>query len=254
MEAKSKKTIPKISIKIWKPVNKAFNEKIKKACLRRDAYLERILEYEVSRLDEEVSIPNSRAGYEYVSALLDKFDREIVSLALPSALTARLNETCRRKRIVRDAFFNRLFLLLAASRGDIDRLLFANADDDWRDEVWSEHRNEGPFFQNVFYPLEPDIDPFWAIRTGLEVYANKAELEDYVEPTSGETIQVKRLGLTRTAVPKDSLYTMIFDHKLRDKDLRGLSCYISDIYIPEHTSQREENAKLDKLFAELESQ
>ncbi len=79
------------------------------------------------RFDCEVSIPNSQASDDFVFEQLDTLDRKLVSLALPSELTSRLNEVCARKRIVRDAFFNRLFLLQCASPRLVDALLFGDA-------------------------------------------------------------------------------------------------------------------------------
>lgn len=251
MATKPLKTIPKISVKIWRPIIDKLDAKIQSACLRRDAYLNKVLEIELDRLDEEVSIPNSQACYDYVFNRLDQLDRKLVSLALSSALTARLNEICSRKRIVRDAFFNRLFLLLAASRKVVDTLLFDTEADHWRTEVWNGTKHDGPFFQNGFYPLETEIDPFWAIRSGLDMYANGAGLEDYVEPTSGKKILVKRNCLTNAVEPADSLYTTIFEQKIGGADLLGLSCYLPDRCIPDHGAAQEHRAKLDELFAAL---
>ena len=110
MAAKILKTIPKISVKLWRPIIEKFDLKIEAACLRRDSYLNKVLEVELDWLDHEVSVPNSQASYEYVFSCLDQLDRKLVSLALSPQLTERLNEICSRKRIVRDAFFNRIFL------------------------------------------------------------------------------------------------------------------------------------------------
>lgn len=253
MATKTLKTVPKISVKIWRPIIGKLDAKIEAACLRRDAYLTKVLDVELDWLDHEVSIPNSQASYDYVFDRLDQLDRKLVSLALPSELTARLNDICSRKCIVRDAFFNRLFLLLAVEPQVVDTLLFSNVGDEWRSEVWSENKNDGPFFQNGFYPLEPTIDPFWAIRNGLELYANEADLEDYVEPTSGKSIRVAR-DFTGAVAPADSLYTKVFEQKLRDNnDLLGLSCYMPDWRIPGHRAEEEHRAKLDELFAGLEA-
>ncbi len=249
---------PKISVKIWRPILEKLDTKIEMACLRRDAYLAKVLDTELGCLDEEVSIPNSQASYDFVFKRLDLLDRKLVSLALPTELTERLNEICSRKRIVRDAFFNRLFLLLAASPKLIDTL-FSNALDAayWRGEVWSEWKNEGPggpFYQNGFFPLEAMIDPFWAIRSGLDLYAKSAGLEDYIEPTSGKQIKVKRDISTGTAIaPADSLYTTVFEQKTRDKnDLLGLSCYMPDWLVPGLGAEQEYRAKLDELLSEEE--
>ncbi|MFL9951120.1 hypothetical protein PQR68_34540 [Paraburkholderia agricolaris] len=252
MATKTLKTVSKISVKIWRPIIEKLEAKMETACLRRDAYLSKVLGIELDRLDHEVSIPNSQASYDYVFDRLDRLDRKLVSLALPSELTARLNDICSRKRIVRDAFFNRLFLLLAVEPQVVDALLFGDVGDGWRTEVWSENKNDGPFFQNGFYPLEPTIDPFWAIRNGLELYACDEELEDYIEPASGKSSRVKR-DLLGAAMPEDSLYTIIFERKVRDGDLLGLSCYMPDLRVPGQKAEQEHRAKLDELLSELKA-
>lgn len=252
METKNLKTIPKISVKIWRPIIEKLDAKLVQSCLRRDAYLAKVLEVELERLDEEVSIPNSPASYDFVFERLDQFDRKLVSLALPPRLTTRLNEICSRKRIVRDAFFNRIFLLLAVSPQVVDKLLFGDSGSSWREEVWSANKHDGPFFQNGFYPLEPWIDPFWAIRNGLEICAEFAGLTDYVEPTTGKLIRVQydEAGLP---APLDGLYTTIFEQKVHGNDLLGFSCYLPDWRIPGHGAEREYRAKLDELLAGLEA-
>lgn len=252
MATKTPKTVTKISVNIWRPIIGKLDEKIEKACLRRDAYINKVLEVELGWLDEEVSIPNSQASYDYVFDRLDLLDRKLMSLALPSDLTERLNEICGRKRIVRDAFFNRIFLLLAASPKVVNTLIFGDVGDEWRSEVWTENKNDGPFFQNGFYPLEPMIDPFWAIRNGMAIYANEAGLEVYVEPTNGKKILVQR-DLTGAVAPADSLYTTIFEQKVLGNDLLGLSCYMPDWRIPGQGAEQVHRAKLDELFADLET-
>ena len=251
METKNLKTIPKISVRIWRPLIAKLDEKIEAACLKRDAYLRRVLERELEYLDEEVSIPNSQASYDYIFGQLDAFDRKLVSLSLPPQISDRLNEICARKRIVRDAFFNRLYLLLAGSSSMIDRLLFADLDHDWRVDVWTECRNDGPFFQNVFSPLDPDIDPFWPLRSGLQINYDLNSPEGYVEPTTGETIKINR-DLLGNPQPQESLYTLPLRGRLKDGcDLVGFSCYLPDSSIPGHVAEVASRAKLEELLAGL---
>ena len=247
---KNLKTTPKISVKIWRPIINKLDEKLDTACLRRDAYLAKVLAVELDHLDDEVSIPNTQASYDFVFSQLDAFDRKLVSLALPPELTSRLNEICARKRIVRDAFFNRLFLLLAAAPAIVDDLLFEDFANDWRRDVWSEYKHEGPFFQNGFYPLEPMVDPFWAVRCGMEMYAEKAGFEDYVEPISGKSIRITR-DLGGVSIPVDSVYTTVFTKKSGANDLRGLSCYLPDRDIPGHDAEKAHQAKLDDLLGKF---
>lgn len=239
----------KISTKIWRPILEKLDQKLDAACLRRDAYLNRVLEVELDFLDKEVSIPNSLEAFSFVSERVDQLDRKLVSLALRPDLIDRLNEICQRKRIVRDAFFNRLFLLLAGSPKTIDHLLFRGAD--WRTEVWSECKNDGPAFHNTFYPLEQDIDPFWAIRAGLELFSEDTELHDYTVPGSGDLVKVQR-DLGGEVYPTNSIYTILFTNtQVKAMDLYGLNCYVPDWQIPNHPAELEYRKRLDDLFAEL---
>ena len=54
MANKTRTTTPKISVKIWRPIIEKFDEKIGIACIRRDAYLNKVLEVELDKLDDEV--------------------------------------------------------------------------------------------------------------------------------------------------------------------------------------------------------
>lgn len=249
MATKTTKTTPKISVKIWKPVLEKLDKKLDAACLRRDAYLGKLLESEIDYLDQEVSIPNSQASYDYVSGQLELLDRKLVSLALPPTLTARLNEICKRKLIVRDAFFNRLFLILAASPSAIDRLFFSGIGPEWRADVWREWKQDGSFFQNGFYPLEASVDPFWAIRAGIDIYADQSELVQHVDPTNGKVIRVK--CEFEAVCPADSLYTTALPKKLLSQNLVGMSCFMPDWQIPGHDAQTQMQKTLDELLGEL---
>lgn len=250
MATKTLKTAPKISVKIWRPILDALDKKIESACLRRDAFLNAVLESELDRLDDEVSIPNSQDGYDYVFEKIDLLDRKLVSLALSPKLIERLNEICRRKRVVRDAFFNRLFLLLGASPKVIDTLLFGSEANQWRNSVWNEIKDDSSAFQSEFYPLAHAINPFWAIRLGIEQYYAPAEQEDYIDPQNGNRVRIQR-DATGAMSPIDSLYTVIFQPKVQGHDLLGLSCYMPDWLIPGHGSEQKHKADLDELLGIL---
>jgi hypothetical protein len=244
--------LQKTTVKIWTPLIDKLEQKVAKACLRRDAYLARVLAVEIPCLDAEVCLPNSAESHAFVAAQLDTLDRKPVSLLLPPDLTKSLNAVCKQKRIVRDAFFNRLFLLLAASPRVIDRLLFGfDPSWNWRQEVWTEYKHDGPFFESVIYPLEQVIDPFWAIRVAFGLSSDEAGLEEYLEPESGKAVRVRR-DIAGVPVPPDAIYTTVFRQVVQHNSLVGLNCYLSDADIPGHAAQAKKKAALDNLLAELE--
>ena len=48
----------RITVGVWDQLIKLINQEMAKACLRRDAYLDRVLAYEVGMLEQEVEKPN----------------------------------------------------------------------------------------------------------------------------------------------------------------------------------------------------
>ena len=246
MEAKDLKTPAKISVRIWEPLVKQFDLAIRDSCLRRDAYLDKVLEVELPYLDAEVCLPNSPVAHTYIAAKLDALERKLVSLTLREDLIAQVNAICERKRIVRDAFFNRLFMLLTAKSGVIDRLMFAG-DDEWRTEVWSERRNDGPFFDNCFSPLRGVIDPLWAIRTGLE--DDKEQLEEVPNPVGDGTIRVDRNAFHGGIRPPMRVYTVTWGQQFKDVDLSGFNCYMADWEVPGTPEQVAASKTLDDILA-----
>lgn len=248
MPSKTLTTVPKISVKIWRPLLEKLDSKLERACLRRDAYLSKVLAVELDHLDDEVSIPNSQASYDYIASRLDQLDRKLVSLAISPEMAARVNEICSRKKIVRDSFFNRLFLMLAASPKAIDFLLFQDYEGDWRNHVWSDHNDDHLFFQNGFDPLGAAIDPFEATRCGIALMSKNEKFEDYVEPTSGKTIKVVREAAGGVVEPCPSFYTIEFDQKISGHDLAGLNCYLPNRSIPGTDAALAYRAKLDDIL------
>lgn len=237
---KTLKTIPKTSVRIWVPLLKAFDDAIENSCLRRDAYLNRLIELEVEHLDREVAVPNSEAAFAYVSSLQERIPRKLVSLALKPELTARVNAVCRTKRIVRDAFFNRLFLLLAVPEL-FDQLYFGAQGDrwdvPWRDDVMAE--NKSLFSERALYPLLAPVDPFCAIRLGLDIYWREAVAEDSHIDEHGIAWLSDLDGLYggehRVLAP--NVYTRVFsgDINLREgagAPLAFMNCHMPDHHVP----------------------
>ena len=243
----NQKPLRKITFKIWKPIKDQLDSKMD--WLRRDAYLAKVLAVELDFLEQEVSIPNSDGACRYVHREFNKLKSVPMGLALPQELVLRLDDVCTRKRIFRDAFLNRLLLLLVAGPKTIEALLFPNVDGDWREVLWRQCQRDGTSLTRGFYPLDSAVDPFWAFREALAVYALDGETTyDWIEPSSGKTVRVRREFEDSAPEPADSLYTRIFDQKAGGNSLIGLSCYLPDRLIPDSSAAKEHKAKLDELF------
>ena len=246
----------KITVQVWQRAAKRLEETLRDACFRRDAYLAKVIESELAWLDHEVSIPNSPKACRYVTQELAKLPRKAVTMRLPQTLVERLAEICERKRIVRDAFFNRLFLLLVADAKTVDQLLFLGDDcEDWRRDLWSNHKNEtDAFFENGLFPLRAAQDPLWAIRMGLEIWNEESGCtEKWVEPTSGAEILINRT-LGGAPTPIASIYATPFSITFKSNpgaSLLGMSCHLPDHLVPDSEAAKKENAASEELLASL---
>jgi hypothetical protein len=250
MATQQPKTIPKISVQIWRPVLDRLNAKMEEACLRRDAYLNKVVRHELDHLDAEIAIPNTEVVRQYIANRLDTLDRKLVSLALEPELVERLNDICRRKRLVRDSFFNRLLLLLAAQSKTIDRLYFPVAEN-WRKEVWEAYRHDDALYRELFTPLEPHTDPLWALRVGLELMNEEIKSEAWTHPETGQSVQIVH-SINGEPRPLDGVYTQTFEATtFKNVDLTGLNVYLPESYVPGSAAAEAERKTLDDILVLL---
>lgn len=241
------KTLRKITTRIWHTAFDRFEKRMDEQCLRRDLFLNRVMAIELEHLAKEVSIPNSEAAEAFVTDRLKQLDRKMISLAIRSDLADRLDAICSEKRIVRDAFLNRLILMLAAPPSLIDRLFFENVADEWKRELWNEDKESWlEYFSDTFYPLAQRIDPFWGMREALDMYATDMGIVEYTLP-NGRIVDAheQQKGLFE---PRISVYATFFDNRvLKDTELFGLNTYVPDWRIPDHASELAYRRSLDDL-------
>lgn len=240
----------KITIKVWIAVADKLEKRMNDACLRRDLYLARLLVSEIEHLDQEVAIANSQEAYDHVFERLEGLKRKPMSLALPPDLVKRLNDVCQQKRIVRDAFFNRLFLLLAATPQGLDAILFRGYDGDWKRDVWRKYGDDSATVEMGVLPLASVTDPFWAIREAFEMDHMTVGLHDWTDPESGHQVKVVDVGLENVTLP-GNVYTKLLHDQVGNVDLTGLNCYLPDWKVPKHPSSLKRSNELDAIFDQL---
>ncbi len=257
------KDVTKITAKIWRKTIDKLEHKLDAACLRRDSYLSRVLDIELPRLDREICLSNSQDANRFVASRLESLgERKLVTFSLDPEVAERLNVICGRKLIVRDAFLNRLLLLLAASPKLINSLFFKGLGMDLHTFILDGQRTESPAEtrtsivwddlgnHSAIYPLEPNIDPFWAIRLGIEE-SQMAELFDFTDPASGTVFKALEVDGDGNFMLPVGIYSSLFhDKQFKDLDLYGLNCYVPDWQVPGHDAERRNHKILDELFAE----
>lgn len=228
----------KTSIRIWQPVLDRFNERINAACLRRDAWLTKVLDHELPHLEAEIRNPNSEAAQRFIASRLDALPRKLVTLTLPDELVRTLDDICQRKRIVRDSLFNRLFFLLVADFRLKTRLFF-DGDNSWFPRLL-ERTNVSSSAAGDLLDAVPEFrDPFLAIREGQRVLRDELIKEFGTPERADEWFDERRIytaPITETTFPKI--------------DLSGLNVYLSDLNVPGTAEHGHLSTLLDDFLAE----
>lgn len=230
----------KISVRIWTPLLEQFTQRIDDACLRRDAYLSKVLADELDELDSEIERPNSDAARSFIAAHLDTVPRKLVTLTVPEELVQRLDNLCEQKRIARDSFFNRLFYLLSAEHKHITRLFF-DGDDQWVQDLLERTDFGSSAAGYLLDPIPEYRNPLQTIREGLWVARDRLAMDP------------------RTAAEADAWFAQhhIYSLTLKDprfgrSDLYGLSLHLPDTLVPGTNDYAAAVALLDDFLERTE--
>jgi hypothetical protein len=225
----------KISARIWTPLLEQFSQRIDSACLRRDVWLTKVLEEELSHLDAEVTEANSDAAQRFIATHLDTVPRKLVTLTLPDELVRRLDELCAAKRLVRDSFFNRLFYLSTLNHRQVTDLFF-DGECGWLDELLETTDFSTRAVGDLLSPVPGFRNPFETIREGLSAERDRLAREPHGRDTADEC-----LG-------RHSIYRMmIADGRYGHGILYGLSLHLADHFVPGTQEYAATTALLDEF-------
>ena len=246
MQTKNGTVLTKTTIKVWAPLADKLEARMNELCLRRDQFLTRLLTLEVEHLDQEVAVPNSVAAHNHLLWAFKQLNSKGVSLALPPDLVERINAVCKHKLIVRDAFFNRLFLLLSTSESGLSALLFPHWERDWKKEVWEEFKDDPTSVAMGVLPLHAISDPFWAVREAFRLEQENLALIHTPEAVPGRTALMHEVEPGVVALPP-SVYTRCWTQEIGGHSLMGLNCYLPDWMLPANAAHKDSDNPLDLL-------
>lgn len=106
----------KITAKIYSNLLEHFDKEIAGAHLKRDAFLNAVINHEVQYLEQDLKgIKLSNAARKHISGSLKRLGTKTVNIKVHKHTADELNRVVRNTNIVRDAFLNRLIYLLLAT-------------------------------------------------------------------------------------------------------------------------------------------
>ena len=207
----------KITAKIYKPLWLSFNKQAKGLFIKSSAFLNHVIERETPHLSRELEGKRlSLRAKRHIAGALKMMGADHlhpINIVVDQATAAALDEVVKRSNLVRDAFINRLIMLLRSSDAllahfDIPKTVDARA-----------LRSAEPMPTSPMKAMEAvRDDPLFYLR----LFAEK-HLES---------------GLYLLPLP-DQLF--------------GFSCYVDDEHVPGTVAHGKAKANLNDLVAALES-
>lgn len=226
----------KILVKLWEPAIKALREKTDAACMKRDAYLDKVLRREAENLRAEVSSRNSDEARDHIARELGMLGSTLkpTNLLLAEETVTLIAAACDERNIPRDAFVNRVILFLVV-RPSFFRSVYSEIDWEWAREAFMDkyiHDEKFLLFTPSMLNAIGEImtlDPFWYVRECIGV----ARESDPTVPLLHDKF-----------IPRDAL------GKLARTSI-GFNCYVADILVDGHPAARafteETRRQLDEL-------
>jgi len=169
----------KILVNVYSPLSRLLTDRLNDACLKRDAYLDLVLQNECQFLKAEIE-KNSDEVKKYISKKIKKLNTTPVSLSLNTDTVKTLNEICEDKNLPRDAFINRVFLLLV-STPEMLKALFPDLVKAIDNNVYAADSSNEMWFHirpNVISTIKEFVktSPFWLLRACID-YHNTEEIK-----------------------------------------------------------------------------
>lgn len=225
----------KILVNLWEPLVAALRHKIDAACLKRDDYLDHVLRHEAGMVVKEVGGRNSDEVRAYIAQNLNLLRRKQVNLNLSEETVQAINEACQRVNMPRDAFINRVVLLLVSQKPFFKRLL-TEIDWDWAESevVASYYDYFDPVLDCTLTAIGEMVtsDPFAFYRACIEL----------VNKDGGTEVQLHAANLQKDFLrhPEGS--------SISPESAIGFNCYVSEYEIEGHPAQ---TALQDSLLGQL---
>ena len=106
----------KITVKIYEPLLRGFDKQLDALHMKRDAFLNSMIESELQYLSEDMRGKRLSANaHRYIAGELKRLGTWPVNVVIDHATAKALNAAVKKTNMVRDAFINRLIMFLRSS-------------------------------------------------------------------------------------------------------------------------------------------
>lgn len=205
----------KITTKIYLPMLESFNSQISKMHIKRDSYLNAMIKAELPYLKSDMrgKVLSTKAK-KYIAGSLKRMGIHNVNIVVEREVADKLNKIVSDSNLVRDAFINRLILLL---------------------------RSRESFLEKIGLPTRINTNAYKSMMWDLPTSPLRAIEEVMTDPLHYLRIaseEMDGLGLYERPLPHHMI---------------GFSCYLDDVHVPGTAESEDFLADLDLKLNIFES-
>lgn len=107
----------KITVKLYEPLLNDFNNQVNRIFIKRDAFLNHVIKSELPHLAEDIaSFRQSNKARQYIAGELKKLGTHTINVVVDKQVSDDLDKIVKNSNMVRDAFINRLVMLLRSTK------------------------------------------------------------------------------------------------------------------------------------------
>lgn len=215
----------KITVKIYEPMLRNFDDQINKLFIKRDAFLNAVIQEEVKHLAHEMNGKRlTTSAKRYISGELKRMGTTQVNIVVDKSTADALNTIVATSNLVRDAFINRLIMLLRSSNDLLSYLELPKFITDSEFDSSMEPMPTSP----IEAMKATHIDPLFYLRTACEE-RHKIGLYLLYLPLAGLTCY-----MDESLVPGTEIYEQIQrDKEAMDEQLNALDLMLMHSKKPE---------------------
>lgn len=222
MTSENKQT--KITMTVWDDLFALFSNKLDRCFIKRDAFLNHVISVELANLKRGVEgKKNSAVAKRYISSNLKALGTKSINVVVDKQVANDLNNLVKEHNLVRDAFVNRLLLLLSFPDNIISHIF------DVRLTQVIDSETESCGYSEMAPPPRTFISALEFMQKSPNFYLQEELTHCYGEDSNDieSNVYTKSLDLTSIIENLESGSQKDFFRKL-DSHRVAFSCYLDD--------------------------
>lgn len=245
----AERTKTKITMTIWDDLFNHFSKRLDSCFIKRDAFLNHAIRVEVDHLTKGLAgLKNSPEAKKYISASLKGMGTKTINVVVDKEVAEALNKVVKKHNLVRDAFINRLLLLLSFPQPAIKYFFGVElrSEISVHDEHKTTYHDMGELPRTFGDALEEiQKSPNFYIQEELNIHFDSTDLEGNIYLKNLDMYPIEAIQKHSSDRTRKILGTL-------HDNLSALSCYLDDVNVPGTDAYKSAHTKANQTLDDLD--